>query len=185
MVLARHGETAWTLTGQHTSRTDVPLTPRGVEQAERIAARLVGSAFAEVLSSPLRRAADTCAIAGFGDRAVVSDDVTEWDYGELEGRTTKEIRVEQPGWSLWRDGVPGGETAAQVGERADRVIARARAASGDTLVFSHGHFLRVLGARWLGLPPEDGGLFLLRPGAISALDWEREQPVLGLWNETG
>jgi probable phosphoglycerate mutase len=182
VVLVRHGETAWTIGGRHTGRTDVPLTEAGRHQAEHLAARLAGHRFTVVLTSPLQRAAHTSALAGF-TRAEPSEDVVEWDYGAYEGRTTEEIRAERPGWSLWRDGVPGGETAAQVAERADRVVQRLRRAEGDALVFSHGHFLRVLAARWLGLDPNDGRFFTLRPAGTSILGWEREQPVLVRWNE--
>ena len=183
VVLVRHGETAWTVSGQHTSRTDIPLTDVGRHQAERLAARLSGQAFAVVLTSPLQRAAETCRMAGFGGVAEQCDDVTEWDYGAFEGRRTAEIRLEVPGWSLWRDGVPGGETAAEVGARADRALDRVRHAAGDALVFSHGHFLRVLAARWLGLGPNEGRLLALDPASISDLGWEREQRVLRRWNE--
>lgn len=185
LVLARHGETAWTISGQHTSRTDVPLTDAGRRQAEQLAARLAGREFSVVLTSPLLRAADTCRLSGFGHVAERCDDVVEWDYGAYEGRTTAEIREEAPNWSLWSDGVPGGEKAAQVSARADRVIARLRdTVEGDALVFSHGHFLRVLAARWVGLGAEDGRRFALGPASISILGWEREQPVLARWNET-
>ena len=182
-VLVRHGETAWTVTGQHTSRTDVSLPEAGRRQAERLAPRLAGRQFAVVLTSPLQRAAETCRLAGFGEVAELCDDCREWEYGEYEGRTTTDIRTEVPGWSLWRDGVPGGETAAQVAARADRVIERLRGAAGDGLVFSHGHFQRVLAARWLDLGPEQGRLFALSPASISVLGWEREEAVLTLWNE--
>ncbi|MGI8686634.1 MAG: histidine phosphatase family protein [Acidimicrobiales bacterium] len=183
-VLVRHGETAWTISGQHTGRTDIPLTDAGRHQAEKLAPRLAQRRFALVLTSPLSRARETCRLAGPGDVAVVSDDVLEWDYGAYDGRTTAEIRAEHPGWSLWTDGVPGGETAADVGRRADRVIQRLRAVEGDSAVFSHGHFLRVLAARWVDLPPTDGRLFALGPASISVLGWEREQPVFSLWNDT-
>jgi probable phosphoglycerate mutase len=182
-VLVRHGETAWTISGQHTGRTDVLLTEEGRRQAERLGPRLAGRTFALVLTSPLQRAVETCRLAGFGEAAELCDDCREWDYGEYEGRTTAEIRTEVPSWSLWRDGVPGGETAAQVAARADRVIERLRGAAGDALVFSHGHFLRVLTARWLGLGPEEGRLFALSPASVSVLGWEREEAVLSRWNE--
>jgi probable phosphoglycerate mutase len=183
VVLVRHGETEWTISGRHTGRTDVPLTEEGRRQAERLGPRLSGRKFVLVLTSPLQRARETCRLAGFGDVAELCDDCREWDYGEYEGRTTAEIRAEAPGWSLWRDNVPGGETAAEVAARADRVIERLRRADGDSLVFSHGHFLRVLAARWLGLGPEEGRLFALGPASLSVLGWEREQAVLSLWNE--
>jgi probable phosphoglycerate mutase len=181
VVLVRHGETAWTLSRQHTSRTDIPLTDRGTERAAALGRRLADRGFALVLTSPRRRAADTCRAAGFAD-ATVDDDLVEWDYGDYEGRTTAEIREERPGWTLWHDGAPGGETADQVTARADRVIGRLRAADGEVAVFSHGHFLRVLAARWVGLPATDGRLFALAPGSTSVLGWEREQPVLRSWN---
>lgn len=180
----RHGETPWTISGQHTGRTDVSLTAEGRCEAERLAPRLAGRTFARVLTSPVQRATETCRLAGFTELAELCDDCREWDYGDYEGRTTEEIRADVPGWSLWRDDVPGGETAAQVAARADRVIERLRGAPGDALVFSHGHFLRVLTARWLGLGPEDGRLFALSPASISVLGWEREQAVITQWNET-
>ena len=183
VVLVRHGETAWTVGGRHTSRTDVPLTPNGMRQAELLGDRLAGRSFALVLTSPRQRATETCRLAGFGEVAQVSEDLVEWDYGDYEGRTTPEIRSEVPHWSLWRDGVPAGETAAAVGGRADRVIERLRRARADALVFSHGHFLRVLAARWIGLAPSDGRRFALDPASLSALGWEREVPVLARWNQ--
>jgi broad specificity phosphatase PhoE len=186
LVLVRHGQTEWSETGQHTSRTDIPLTEKGGEQAAALAARLAPWQFGLVLSSPRRRALDTCALAGFGDRAEVTDDAAEWDYGRYEGRTTAEIRAEAPGWTLWHDGVPDGELAEQVAARADRLIARALSAdedAGDVAVFSHGHFLRVLAARWLGLDPAAGRFLALDPASISVLGWEREQAVVDRWNE--
>jgi len=180
----RHGETAWTIGGRHTGRTDVPLTEVGRRQAELLAPRLGGRGFVVVLTSPLQRAAETCRLAGFGDVAERCHDVVEWDYGAYEGRTTAEIRAEVPGWSLWWHGVPDGETATQVAARADRVLDRLQGAAGDALVFSHGHFLRVLAARWLGLGPNDGRLFGLVPASISTLGWEREQRVIAHWNDT-
>jgi len=185
IVLVRHGETAWTRSGQHTSRTDVPLTDAGTGQAEAIGRRLGHRTFDLVLTSPLARAIETCRLAGFGRVAVRSPDVTEWDYGAYEGRTTADIRDEMPRWSLWRDGVPDGEAAADVGARADRVIARLRDVQGEALVFSHGHFLRVLASRWLELEPAGGRLFALAPASISVLGHEREQPVLIRWNDVG
>jgi probable phosphoglycerate mutase len=182
VVLVRHGQTAWSQSGRHTGRTDVPLTAEGERQAAALADRLAGRTFAVVLTSPLRRAADTCALAGFGAVASPADDAVEWDYGEYEGRTTAEIRAEVPGWTLWRDGVPGGEAAADVAARADRLLQRLEGAGGDGLVFSHGHFLRVLAARWLGLEPGAGRYFALDPATCSVLGWEREQPVLARWN---
>jgi broad specificity phosphatase PhoE len=182
--LVRHGATEWSEAGRHTGRTDVPLLPAGCAVAEAVGAwlaRRVPSP-ALVLTSPLARAADTCLLAGFGAQAARCDDLVEWDYGEYEGRTTEEIRTERPGWTLWADGVPGGESAAEVGRRADRVIAAALGADGDVLLFAHGHLLRVLAARWVGLPPAGGRIFLLRTGAVSALGWERETPVVSRWN---
>jgi broad specificity phosphatase PhoE len=181
--LVRHGETAWTVTGQHTSSTDIPLNEEGRLQAARVAPVLARRRFAVVLTSPLRRALETCTLAGFADVAEPGDDLAEWDYGKYEGRTTAEIREEVPGWTLWRDGVPGGETAEDVRARADRVIERLRRQDGDALVFSHGHFLRVFAARWIDLSPGDARLFVLGPASVSVLGWEREQPVITLWNE--
>lgn len=180
----RHGETEWSRTGQHTGRTDVPLLPEGREQAEavgRLLARLVPGPVL-VLTSPLRRAAETCRLAGFGEVAHPDDDLREWDYGDYEGRTSAEIRDERPGWSLWSEGVPNGESAAEVARRADRLVERARAAKGDAIFFSHGHLLRVLAARWVGLPPAGGRIVALGPGALCALGWEREDPVVVHWN---
>jgi broad specificity phosphatase PhoE len=183
LVVVRHGATEWSEEGRHTGLTDVPLVEAGREQARRLGAALAGHPFSLVLESPLARARETCALAGFGQRAEPSDDLVEWDYGDYEGRTTAEIRVERPGWTLWHDGVPGGETAAEVGRRVDRVIERARSQAGDTLCFAHGHALRVLAARWVGLPPMGGRLLTLDPGSIGELGWEREAPVIGRWNE--
>jgi probable phosphoglycerate mutase len=180
----RHGDTAWSDTGQHTGRTDVPLTPAGEAQAARLAPLLADRSFHLVLTSPRARARATCRQAGFGAVAQVDDDLCEWDYGAYEGRTTADIRAERPTWSLWRDGAPEGEVPAQVAARADRVLARLRDADGAVLVFSHGHLLRVLAARWLGLGPEAGRLFALAPASLSTLGWEREQPVLADWNQT-
>jgi probable phosphoglycerate mutase len=184
IVLVRHGETAWATAGRHTGRTDVPLTDGGRSQAAALAPRLARLAFDVVLTSPRVRARETCRLAGFGAVAEVSDDLVEWDYGAYEGRTTAEIRADAPGWSLWRDGVPDGETAEQVGRRADRVVARLLQVDGNALVFSHAHLLRVLAARWLDLAPDAGRLFALAPASVSVLGWEREQPVLRGWNET-
>ena len=180
--IVRHGETTWARQGRHTSRTDLPLTPAGRAAARRIGDALAGQPFALVLSSPKRRALDTARLAGFGDRVELTDDLLEWDYGTDEGRTTAEIRAERPGWTIWRDGPKDGETARQVRARVDRVIARARATNGDTLVFAHGHVLRALTARWLDLPVRDGRLFELATATISVLGWEREQPTIERWN---
>ena len=183
VVLVRHGETDWTRTRQHTGRTDLPLDEEGREQARPVGEALRGRTFGLVLTSPLRRARETAELAGFLAVAQDRDDLAEWDYGDYEGRTTKEIRAERPDWSLWHDGVPGGETPADVGGRADRVIGEIRVASVDTLVFGHGHQLRVLAARWLGLEPADGRLFVLGTATISVLGYERETPAMLRWNE--
>jgi broad specificity phosphatase PhoE len=182
VVLVRHGETEWSRARKHTGRTDVPPTEEGCRQAVALARYLGTRRFALVLTSPLSRAKDTCRLAGLGDVALERADLMEWDYGTYEGRTTAEIREERPGWTLWFDGVPGGETAADVGARADRVIAELRAAEGDAAVFAHGHLLRVLAARWLGLEPADGRLFALDTATISVLGHERETAVIRLWN---
>jgi broad specificity phosphatase PhoE len=185
MYLARHGETAWSLSGQHTGLTDLPLTERGERNARRLGARLNGLTFAKVFTSPLQRAARTCELAGFGAVAEVDRDLMEWNYGRYEGRRTAEIHAERPDWQLFRDGCPGGESADQVGARADRVVSRVRAVQGDVLLFSSGHFLRVLTARWLGLEPGAGQYFLLSTASLSALSYEhnRSEPVIRLWNE--
>lgn len=186
VYLARHGETAWSLTGQHTGLTDLPLTERGERNARRLGERLSGLTFAKVLSSPLERAFRTCELAGFGGVAVVDPDLVEWDYGEYEGITTAEIRKKRPDWQLFRDGCPGGETPQQVGARADRVITRIRAVDGDVLVFSSGHFIRVLAARWLGADPgAPGRHFLLGTASLSAVGYEHDltRPVIRLWND--
>ncbi|MGB2874640.1 MAG: histidine phosphatase family protein [Gaiellaceae bacterium] len=183
VVLVRHGETEWSRTLRHTGRTDVELTELGRRQAEVVGKALRGRQFVLVLTSPLRRAAETCRLAGFGDVARVHDDLREWDYGDYEGRTTADIRKEVPGWAVFRDGVPNGETVEEVGARADRVVAKVRAAGGDVLLFAHGHFLRILAARWLDLGPRDGRLFALDPATLSVLGYEREQPVVRVWNQ--
>src|SRR5271165_3954993 len=180
--LILHGETAWSLSGAHTGRTDLPLTPAGEEKAKGIGAKLAGRKFALVLTSPLERARRTCEIAGFGALARMDPDLMEWDYGSYEGRTTAEIRRDRPGWVLFRDGVPGGETIAQVAVRAETVIAAALDAEGDTALFAHGHILRILSACWLGLPPEDAKLFRLDTAGISTLGYEHETRVITRWN---
>jgi probable phosphoglycerate mutase len=192
VYLARHGETEWTLSGQHTGRTDIPLTARGEADARHLGERIKGREFALVLTSPLQRARRTCELAGVGDRCRVDEDLREWDYGEFEGLKTAEIRQRKPDWSLFRDGCPGGETADQVGARADRLIAKLRRGTreagrtGDAIVFSHGHMLRVLTARWVGLPAAAGRLFLCDPTSLGILGHEhdrQEEPVVRLWND--
>jgi broad specificity phosphatase PhoE len=182
LVLIRHGETEWSASGKHTSVTDVPLTDAGRRDAERLRARLARRRFALVLSSPRARARETAALAGLN--ATVDDDLVEFFYGDYEGRTTPEIREQRPGWSVWNDGAPGGETAAQVGERADRAIERALSAHGDVALFAHGHLLRVLAARWIGLPAAYGGHLALDTGSLSELGFERERRAIWLWNDT-
>lgn len=184
VVLVRHGQTEWSLSGQHTGATDMPLTDEGRRHAEALGARLAAWSFARVLTSPLARAFDTCRLAGLGDDAQPTDDLREWDYGAYEGRRTVDIREERAAWTVWRDGVPGGETVEQVGRRADRVIDVARSAGGDVALFAHGHVLRVIGARWIGLPPDHGALLALSTASISVLAWERETAVIERWNET-
>jgi broad specificity phosphatase PhoE len=182
IVLVRHGETEWSRSGQHTGVTDLPLLPEGEEQALTIAPKLAGREFALVLASPMQRARRTAELAGFGDRAEPDDDLKERDYGVYEGRTTKEIRVERPGWDVWRDDCPGGETLEQLAARADRVIERALAGDGDTLVFAHSHLLRTFGARWIGLAPDGGGKLVLGTATLSVLGFERERRVIRAWN---
>jgi broad specificity phosphatase PhoE len=184
IVVVRHGQTEWSLSGQHTSRTDLPLTPAGREQGAPLADMLSGYSFTLVLSSPLRRALETAEITGFKDRVVIDEDLCEWDYGEYEGLTTPQIREQRPDWSLWRDGCPGGESPAQVGERADRVLARLAGAGGDALAFAHGHILRVLTARWAELAVAEGARFKLGAGAIGVLGHERETRAIERWNLT-
>jgi broad specificity phosphatase PhoE len=183
LVLIRHGETEWSASGKHTGVTDVSLTDAGRRAAERLRPRLADRGFALVLSSPRARARDTAALAGL--EPAIDDDLVEFDYGEYEGRTTPEIREERPGWSVWADGAPGGETAGGVGERADRVIERALAADGDVAAFAHGHLLRVLAARWIGLDATYGANLALDTGSVSELGFERERRVIWLWNDTG
>ncbi len=180
--LMRHGETEWSRSGQHTSRTDLPLTDEGERRAADLARMLAGRRFALVLSSPMRRALETCRLAGYAPE--IAEDLHEWDYGAYEGLTTAQIQQAAPGWTIWTGVLPGGETIAQVSARADRVLERALAADGDVALFSHGHMLRVLTARWLRLPPDSGRLLALSTGSISVLGWERETRVLQLWNQT-
>jgi broad specificity phosphatase PhoE len=184
IVLVRHGETEWSASGKHTGVTDVPLIDAGRAGAEQLQARLAGRSFALVLTSPRARARVTAELAGFADVAEVDEDLVEVDYGEYEGLTTPEIRIGRPGWSVWEDGSPGGETVDEVGARADRVIARAVAVDGDVLVFAHGHLLRILAARWLGQPAAFGGHLLLSTGSLSELGFERERRAIALWNDT-
>jgi broad specificity phosphatase PhoE len=181
IVLVRHGETEWSRDGRHTGHTDVPLTDRGRGQAAALGAALEGSSFARVLTSPLSRAAETATLAGFG-AAEPRDELREWDYGAYEGRKTVEIREERPGWTLWADGVPDGETAAEVAGRVDAVLAELRGVESTALVFAHGHLLRVLAVRWIGLEPGAGRLLALDPATVSVLGYERETPVIRVWN---
>ncbi len=181
-TLVRHGETEWSRSGRHTGRTDLPLLPEGVAQAESLAPVLRDRPFAAVLTSPLLRARQTCTLAGWGEAAEVDPDLAEWDYGAFEGLTTSEIRNDHPGWDLFADGAPGGEAAEDVGRRADRIIERVRSAPGEVACFAHGHVLRVVAARWIGLPATAGGSFILGPAALCALGWERERPVIERWN---
>jgi broad specificity phosphatase PhoE len=185
VYVARHGETAWTLSGQHTGLTDLPLTPRGEANAIRLGERLRGTSFAKVFTSPLQRASRTCELAGFGAAAEGIPDLVEWDYGRYEGLKTVDILEQKPDWDLFRDGCPDGESPAAVSARADRVIARVRGVPGDVLLFSHGHFLRVLAARWLGLDADFGRYLLLNTSAVCVLGYEHNmsEPVIRLWND--
>jgi broad specificity phosphatase PhoE len=186
VYLARHGETEWALTGRHTGLTDLPLTARGERNARSLEERLRGLSFARVFTSPLQRVRQTCDLAGFGDRAEIDRDLVEWNYGEYEGRKTVDIHEERPGWQLFHDGCPGGESPHDVGSRADRVVERVRAVDDDVLVFSSGHFLRVLAARWLGLEAAFGRFFVLSTASLSAMGYEHElsQPAIRLWDDT-
>jgi probable phosphoglycerate mutase len=187
IYLARHGETTWTLTGQHTGLTDLPLTPQGERNGVALGNRLAGHIFARVFTSPLQRAHRTCELAGFGAAAEVDGDLVEWDYGAYEGLRTAEIRKERPNWQLFRDGCPGGESPAQVAKRADAVVRRVRAVSGDVLLFSSGHFLRMFAARWIGLEPSaDSTAFVLSTASLSLVGYEHglSRPVIQLWNDT-
>lgn len=182
--LFRHGETEWSRSGAHTGRTDLPLTDAGRERAAAIGRCVAGRQFALVLTSPLQRARETCALAGYSDVAQIEPDLREWDYGDYEGRTTADIRKEDPGWFLWSDGVPNGETVGEVAARAEAVIDRAMKAAGDVALFAHGHVLRILTACWLELPPGDGRLFALSTGSVSVLGYEHETRVISRWNQT-
>lgn len=186
LYLARHGETAWSLTGQHTGLTDLPLTERGERNARLLGKRLAGLTFARVFTSPLQRATRTCELAGFAVVAEVDRNLVEWNYGKYEGLRTAEIHAERPEWQLFRDGCPGGESPDQVAARADQAVSRVRAIKGDVLIFSSGHFLRMLAARWLGLEPASGRLFMLDTASLSALGYEHNlsQPVMRFWNDT-
>jgi len=182
IVLVRHGETEWSEAGKHTSTTDLPLTKRGRQRALTVAPKLAGCEFAAVLVSPLRRARETCELAGWADRAQVADELFEWRYGDDEGRTTEDIRRDRPGWTVWRDGPQGGETAEQVRVRVDALIEQAANTAGDTLMFAHGHILRALAARWIGLEVSDGAHLVLGTAAVSRLGYERDTRVILAWN---
>jgi len=186
VYLARHGETAWSLSGQHTGLTDLPLTGRGQQNAQQLAKRIAGIKFAKVFTSPLQRARKTCELAGFGAVAETDSNLVEWNYGEYEGLRSAEIHARRPGWLLFRDGCPGGESQVQAAARADLVIQRVRAETGDVLIFSSGHFLRMFATRWLGLPPVAGQYFLLSTASLSTLSYEYElsRPAISLWNDT-
>jgi broad specificity phosphatase PhoE len=184
VLLVRHGETEWSRSGQHTSRTDLPLLDEGRARAEALARRLAGRRFALVLSSPMTRALETARLAGLTDELEITEDLHELGYGEYEGLTTAGIRVERPGWDLWTDGSPGGEPLADAAARADHIIERAENAGGDVALFGHGHFLRIVGARWLGLPPETAASLALSTAALCDLGYERERRVVWLWNDT-
>ena len=192
--LVRHGETAWSLSGAHTSRTDIPLTDEGRRRAEKLRDYLKGTKFDAVFVSPMQRARETCAIAGFGDVAKIDEGLREWDYGIYEGKTTKEIQAQIPGWSVWKNEIVGGETVEHVGERADKVTLQALTVdmpvpwtvstptSGKVALFAHAHILRILAARWIGLAATGGALFALGTGSVSVLGWERETRVIASWN---
>ncbi len=182
MVLLRHGETEWSLSGRHTGKTDIPLTEEGRRQARALGSRLDAWRFALVLTSPLQRALETCRLAGYGEQAQQRPDLVEWDYGRYEGLTSNQIEGIDPGWSLWRDGGPDGEKVVDVGQRTDRVIAEVRGVDGDVLIFAHGHVLRVLASRWLGEPPEGGRHYALQTAALSVLSYEHVDPVIRQWN---
>ncbi len=187
LYLIRHGETAWSLTGQHTSRTDVALTPKGEQDARQLAERLRPVRFSEVLTSPRLRARHTCELAGFGTRSKIDPDLAEWEYGDYEGLRSTEIHQARPGWSIYRDGCPNGESPAEVSARADRLLARVRTREGKIALFSHGHFGRVLATRWIGAPLEEARHLLLNPASVSILAYEHDNPdaaVIALWNQT-
>jgi probable phosphoglycerate mutase len=186
VYLARHGETGWSLSGQHTGLTDLPLTERGIKNARKLGERLHDLTFTKVFTSPLQRAAETCRLAGFAPQAETMQDLVEWNYGDYEGKRTAEIRAARPDWTLFHDGCPGGESPAEIGQRADRVISRLRAVDGNVLVFSSGHILRVLAARWLGFPTEGGKYLLLETASLSIIGYEHNltEPIIRLWNDT-
>jgi broad specificity phosphatase PhoE len=184
LVLARHGETEWSKTGRHTGRTDIPLTDRGREQARELGVALRGRTFSRVLSSPLARALDTCRLAGFGERVELVDDLREWDYGAYEGRTRVDIAADIPGWTVWTHPIVDGESLEDLGRRADRVIAATLPIGGDVLIFSHGHFLRVLAARWIEQPPGLASRLELATATLSELGWETDRRVIEGWNAT-
>lgn len=185
LFLARHGDTAWTETRKHTGRTDIPLNEKGIERAHQLGEQLRRFSFTKVYSSPLQRARKTCEVAGFGDKAEIDPDLSEWDYGEYEGLRTAEILKQRPGWELFRDGCPGGESPEDVAARADRFIRKIQNTPGDVLIFSSGHIIRMITARWLGLDPHMGRLFFCRPASVGVLGYEhnnRGEPIIGLWN---
>lgn len=184
IFLIRHGETEWSLDGRHTGTSDINLTDSGRRHAEALGRRLGGHEFALVLTSPLRRAIFTAELAGYGAAAVVDENLREFEYGRYEGVTTPDIRVQDPGWDLWRDGAPGGETPDEVRARVDRVIERALAAGGDVALFAHGHVLRILGARWIRLGPDEGRALALGTASLCILGFERENRAIWLWNDT-
>jgi probable phosphoglycerate mutase len=183
VFLVRHGETEWSVTGQHTGRTDLPLTEEGRRQAKRLGARLAREDFALVLVSPLSRALETARLAGFGDVAAADPKLMEWDYGAYDSLTAAEIRQDRPGWTPWQGGYPGGETLEELAARAERVLARVREVDGDVALFAHGHILRVIAARWLEQPPVEASRYSLATATVSVLAWERETPVIERWNE--
>jgi broad specificity phosphatase PhoE len=185
LVLLRHGETEWTISGRHTGRSDIPLTDAGREEARAAGERIAGMRFDRVITSPMERAVETCRLAGFGDGATTDDALLEWDYGDYEGVTTAEIQETVPDWSLFVQGCPGGESAADVGARVDPLVDAARSGQGNWLFAAHGHVLRVVGTRWVGLPPEDGVLLNLGTAAVCVLGFEHDRPVITHWNETG
>ena len=185
LVMVRHGSTEWSRSSRHTGRTDIPLDEGGRSQSSELDRRLSGISPSLVLVSPLMRARQTCDLAGFGAMASVCDDLAEWDYGDYEGLTTPQIRQSDPGWDLWHDGCPGGESPADVARRADQVLARVRSVPGTVLAFAHGHLLRVLAARWLGWGPDAGAALMLAPAGVGVLTWERDHPAIGRWNDDG